>query len=143
MTLAGAGGSLSARLVVVDDEPATVRLLERLLAGWGYSSVVGTSDSAAALDLCRGTEPDLILLDLQMPPPAVRQPRTTALLAAGGVEEVLAEALQGQFERGSVHAPSTPSNRLSSSASASARSPRETRARAVSSVTPSRRATSG
>ena len=56
-------------ILVVDDEPANVRLLERVLEREGYSNVIGTSDSSRALDLFRAFPPDLVLLDLRMPQP--------------------------------------------------------------------------
>jgi putative two-component system response regulator len=57
----------SARLLVVDDEPANVRLMQRLLERAGYTQLRTTSDSREALDLYREFEPDLVLLDLHMP----------------------------------------------------------------------------
>jgi putative two-component system response regulator len=56
-------------ILVIDDEPANVRLIERLLAREGYTRVVGTTDSALAVDVFRAFPPDLVLLDLRMPPP--------------------------------------------------------------------------
>jgi putative two-component system response regulator len=58
-----------ARLLVVDDEPANVRLLERLLARWGFGNVVTTTDSAEVVALYERVQPDLLVLDLQMPSP--------------------------------------------------------------------------
>jgi putative two-component system response regulator len=58
-----------ARVMIVDDERANVRLLERMLAGWGCADVVGVSDSSRALEAFVEFEPDLVLLDLHMPPP--------------------------------------------------------------------------
>lgn len=58
-----------ARILVVDDQPANVALLQRLLEQWGYDNVVTTTDSSEVVGLCREAEPDLILLDLHMPEP--------------------------------------------------------------------------
>jgi response regulator RpfG family c-di-GMP phosphodiesterase len=58
-----------ARVMIVDDEPANVRLLERMLEGWGCRSVVGLSESSRALDVFVEFEPDIVLLDLHMPSP--------------------------------------------------------------------------
>lgn len=58
-----------ARILVVDDQQANVILLERMLARWGYGNVVTTTDSSRVASLCAEAAPDLILLDLQMPPP--------------------------------------------------------------------------
>jgi putative two-component system response regulator len=57
----------TARILVVDDEPANVRLLERVLGREGYTGVVGTTDARRVPDLFRAYLPDLILLDLRMP----------------------------------------------------------------------------
>jgi len=58
---------LAARILIVDDEPANVRLLERLLQQAGYRYVTNTTDSRRVLELYREARPDLILLDLMMP----------------------------------------------------------------------------
>jgi putative two-component system response regulator len=58
-----------ARVIVVDDVQTNVTLLEELLEDAGYPNVIGTSDSSEVLALCEETEPDLMLLDLQMPSP--------------------------------------------------------------------------
>lgn len=58
---------LDARILVVDDEPADVRLLERVLAEAGYTHVVSTSWSRDVETLHVDSPFDLILLDLQMP----------------------------------------------------------------------------
>ena len=58
-----------ARILVVDDEPANVLLLERLLELWGYESVVSTTDSSRVAALFEHEPPDLLLLDLTMPHP--------------------------------------------------------------------------
>lgn len=58
-----------ARILVADDQQADVLLLERMLARWGYGNVVTTTDSSQVMSLCAETPPDLILLDLHMPPP--------------------------------------------------------------------------
>jgi len=62
------GGPLStARILIVDDEPTNVLLLERILGRAGYSEVVTTTDPREALSLFDEREPDLVLLDLMMP----------------------------------------------------------------------------
>ena len=54
------------RLLVVDDVPANVRLLEALLGPHGYD-VVCAGDGLTALALVESERPDLILLDVLMP----------------------------------------------------------------------------
>ncbi len=61
------GDLTSARILIVDDEPANVRLLERLLESVRYRQLKGTIDSRRVLDLYRSFQPDLMLLDLLMP----------------------------------------------------------------------------
>ena len=58
---------LNARILIVDDQPANVALLEDLLHSIGYTQVFSTMDPTAVAALHRQTPFDLILLDLQMP----------------------------------------------------------------------------
>ncbi|QCB45557.1 response regulator [Hydrogenophaga sp. PAMC20947] len=58
---------LAARLLIVDDQAANVRLLERMLGESGYSNVASTMDPLQACSLHQQHDYDLILLDLQMP----------------------------------------------------------------------------
>ena len=54
-----------ARILIVDDQLANVRLLERLLRLWGYENVVGTTDGSEVVRLCSEAHADLVLLDLR------------------------------------------------------------------------------
>src|ERR1041384_6962399 len=58
---------LAAKILVVDDLPANVLLLERMLSGTGYASVTSTLDPHAVHGLHEKNRYDLIVLDLQMP----------------------------------------------------------------------------
>jgi len=58
---------LNARILIVDDLEANVRLLERMLVSAGYTSVASTMDPLEVCELHRNNRYDLILLDLQMP----------------------------------------------------------------------------
>jgi serine phosphatase RsbU (regulator of sigma subunit) len=58
---------LNAKILVVDDKDANVRLLEGILRIAGYKSVHSTTNSHEVCDLHRTNRYDLILLDLQMP----------------------------------------------------------------------------
>lgn len=58
---------LKARVLVVDDDPESVRTLALLLGDAGYASVATTTDPRAVRDLHREHDFDLILLDLLMP----------------------------------------------------------------------------
>jgi len=65
--VANSSDILSARILIVDDLQANVRLLERMLHGAGYVSVASTMDPGEVCALHRRNRYDLILLDLQMP----------------------------------------------------------------------------
>lgn len=57
---------MTARILVVDDIPANVKLLEaRLMAE--YFEVLTAADGMTALSICDQTQVDLILLDIMMP----------------------------------------------------------------------------
>jgi putative two-component system response regulator len=56
-----------ARILVVDDEPANVRLMERVLARAGYERIRGETDPMEVARACAEFNPDLILLDVRMP----------------------------------------------------------------------------
>ena len=55
------------RILVIDDEPANVELLEQLLHREGFNNVISTTESERALSIFHAFKPDLILLDLRMP----------------------------------------------------------------------------
>jgi signal transduction histidine kinase/CheY-like chemotaxis protein len=59
----------SARIMIVDDVQTNVSLLTMILDDWGYKDLISTADSSDAVQLCLETQPDLLLLDLQMPSP--------------------------------------------------------------------------
>jgi len=56
----------AARILVVDDVPENVRLLEAVLEAHGYETVAAM-DGRAALEVARAADPDLVLLDVMMP----------------------------------------------------------------------------
>jgi DNA-binding response OmpR family regulator len=57
------------KILVIDDEPVNVALLDDILAENGYAHVHSVLDSQLALETCKSFQPDLVLLDLMMPPP--------------------------------------------------------------------------
>lgn len=57
----------SARILIVDDQPANVALLEQLLENSGYKQVGSTMDPQTVCALHTANPYDLILLDLKMP----------------------------------------------------------------------------
>lgn len=58
---------LQSRLLLVDDQPANLRLLEEMLAREGFTQLLSISDPRRALDLYTAFDPDLVILDLMMP----------------------------------------------------------------------------
>ena len=65
MTLALAPDK-TARILVVDDEPRMLSMMRRVLEADGYG-VVLASDGEVALDILRGDQIDLVILDVMMP----------------------------------------------------------------------------
>jgi putative two-component system response regulator len=58
-----------AKILIVDDQQPNLTLLERMLEQWGYEHVTTTTQSHEVPNLCAALDPDLLLLDLQMPKP--------------------------------------------------------------------------
>ena len=58
---------LSLRILIVDDEPVNIALLEDILQFSGYRTVESTTDPRRVMGLCKERRPDLVLLDLNMP----------------------------------------------------------------------------
>lgn len=57
----------TAKIMVVDDEPVNLKLLEKGLKSYGYSNVDPIQDPMKVLEHYEAERPDLILLDLNMP----------------------------------------------------------------------------
>jgi adenylate cyclase len=92
----------AARILVVDDVPENVRLLDAVLGTAGFD-VVSATDGRTALELAESANPDLVLLDVMMPPPdgyavcrKLREREETAVLpvimltASDGPEKTIA-----------------------------------------------------
>lgn len=58
---------LAARILIVDDQPANLELLERLLAHEGFRAYRSVSRGEEAVSAFVEFEPDIVLLDLLMP----------------------------------------------------------------------------
>jgi putative two-component system response regulator len=58
---------LRMKILIVDDEPVNVAVLEDILKESGYTRIRSLTDSRKTLATCAEYEPDLILLDLMMP----------------------------------------------------------------------------
>lgn len=55
------------RVLIADDEPPSLLLLEKMLRSAGYVHLLGTTDARSVLPLYAEFRPDLLLLDLHMP----------------------------------------------------------------------------
>ena len=55
-----------ARILIVDDQPMNVDILQTRLAFHGYEILTAT-DGEEALAIAKAQQPDLILLDIMMP----------------------------------------------------------------------------
>ena len=63
-----ANPSLSSKILIIDDQPANVRLLERIVQSEGYHQTRAVTDPRLALEVFTQFQPDLVLLDLIMQP---------------------------------------------------------------------------
>ncbi len=59
--------ALAASILLVDDEPSNIKLLQRTLQAFGYLNLIATTDPRTVLPLYRQHAFDLIVLDLNMP----------------------------------------------------------------------------
>jgi len=94
------------KILIVDDEPANVALLQEILVESGYTRMESVLDSKLAIQTCEKFLPDLVLLDLMMPAPngfaileALQQQREESflpvvVLTADTSEETKRRALQ-------------------------------------------------
>jgi diguanylate cyclase (GGDEF)-like protein len=57
---------MASRVLVADDDPSTLAMIDMALQDAGYDCVLA-SDGMAALEQARATRPDLVLLDVGMP----------------------------------------------------------------------------
>ena len=57
----------AAKILIIDDEPDNVFILEKMLRVWGYENLTSTTDARDALGLFQAHRPDFIFLDLMLP----------------------------------------------------------------------------
>ncbi len=60
---------LASRILIVDDEPANIKLLEKTLKSAGFSNIKSERNSKKFSAVYKEFQPDLLLLDLRMPAP--------------------------------------------------------------------------
>ncbi len=58
---------LSSKILIVDDQPSNVMLLEQILAQEGYTDILTTQRPKEVRKIYQEEKPDLVLLDLNMP----------------------------------------------------------------------------
>ena len=58
---------MSKRIVIADDEPITRMDVAEMLMEAGYDVVGKASDGFDAVEMCKKTKPDLVILDVKMP----------------------------------------------------------------------------
>jgi len=59
--------TLSARVMLLDDDPIVIDVLKVYLEDAGYTDIIETTDASRAVDLLRAARPDLLITDLMMP----------------------------------------------------------------------------
>jgi len=93
---------MTARVLVVEDNPANLALIEYLLRAFGYT-VIAAGDGAEGIELAQRERPDVILMDLQMPKvngfDAARRLKADPALAAIPIVAVTAFAMVGDRDR--------------------------------------------
>ncbi len=57
----------AARILIVDDEPVNLKLLDKMLSAQGYNNLVLVQDPRQVLEIYQQQRTDLILLDINMP----------------------------------------------------------------------------
>jgi DNA-binding NarL/FixJ family response regulator len=89
------------RVMIVDDHPMWRDAVERDLAGAGFDVVAVASTGTEAITRCRAARPDVVVLDLQIPPPngveVTREVAASArvlILSASGEQADVLEAVK-------------------------------------------------
>ena len=57
----------SARILVIDDEPTNIKVIQKYLKQYGYDNVRGITDPTIAISDIQNQLPDVVLLDIMMP----------------------------------------------------------------------------
>jgi len=60
-------GPDKARLLIIDDEPINVRIIEKALRHAGYRNIISHTDSDTAIEMITSQRPDVVLCDVNMP----------------------------------------------------------------------------
>ncbi|MGE0607857.1 MAG: HD-GYP domain-containing protein [Pirellulales bacterium] len=57
----------SGKVMIVDDEPIIIAVVQKYLKQSGYGNFITTTEPREALDMIRGQKPDVIVMDVMMP----------------------------------------------------------------------------
>lgn len=91
------------KVLIVDDEHYTRKVIRTLLLAIGCTKIYEAGDGAVGLEMIKAVEPDVVLLDWEMPgidgPEFVRQVRSPATFPHPGVPIIM---LTGHGERSRV-----------------------------------------
>jgi CheY-like chemotaxis protein len=97
---------MSARILIVEDNPANLSLMEYLLRAFGYAVLTAT-DGAEGIEVAHREIPDVILMDLQMPKlngfDAASRLRADAVLKGIPIVAVTAFAMVGDRDKILAH----------------------------------------
>ena len=93
---------MSARILIVEDNPQNMRLLEMVLRAKGYTLLKAT-DGEEALDVAMREQPDLIIMDIQLPKmnglEVTKKLRETPAFRHTPIIAITAYAMKGDRER--------------------------------------------
>ena len=90
------------RILIVEDDPRNMRLLEMTLKGKGYTLLEAT-DGGEALDMAIRERPDLIVMDIQLPKvnglAVIRKLRETPEFRHTPIIAITSYAMKGDREK--------------------------------------------
>jgi len=93
---------VSERILIVEDNPQSMRLIEMTLRAKGYTLLMAT-DGEEALDMAMRERPDLIIMDMQLPKVSglevTRKLRNTPAFSHTPIIAITAYAMKGDEER--------------------------------------------
>jgi len=93
---------VSARILIVEDNPENMRLLEMVLRAKNYTLLKAT-DGEEALDMAMRERPDLIIMDIRLPKmnglEVTRKLRETPAFSHTPIIAITAYAMKGDKER--------------------------------------------
>ena len=90
------------KILIVEDSPQSMRLLEMVLGAKGYTLLKAT-DGEEALDMAMREQPDLVIMDVQIPKlsglEVTRKLRETPAFSHTPIIGITAYAMKGDRER--------------------------------------------